>query len=121
MSREIVDSICSALPGAHWASHHEGGLDAWKVGDKMFACIGMANDGVSVKCADVEAARFLIEIGAAEKAKYFHRSWVRVPFDGKDAEEFRDRIHASYGLIRAALPKKTQGLLAPWPATVARQ
>ncbi|MFL4470943.1 MmcQ/YjbR family DNA-binding protein [Tateyamaria armeniaca] len=115
MTREITDSICAALPGAHWASHHDGGLDAWKVGDKMFACIGMANDGVSVKCADVEAAQFLIEIGAAQKAKYFHRSWVRVPFGDKDADELRDRIHASYAIIRAALPKKVHADLAPWP------
>ncbi len=114
MSRETVDSICAALPGAHWASHHDGGLDAWKIGDKMFACIGMANDGVSVKCADVETAQFLIEIGAAQKAKYFHRSWVRVRFDGKGADEFRDRIHTSYAIVRASLPKKLQAKLAPW-------
>jgi len=114
MTREEVDAICSALPGAHWASHHEGGLDAWKVGDKMFACIGMAGDGVSVKCADIDAAQFLIEIGAAQKAKYFHRSWVRVPFAGKDADEMRDRIHTSYGIVRAGLPKKVQASLAPF-------
>ena len=116
MTRDITDSICAALPGAHWASHQEGGLDAWKVGDKMFACIGIANDGVSVKCADVESAQFLIEIGAAQKARYFHRSWVRVPFDGKDADELRDRLHTSYTIIRASLPKKVQADLAPWPA-----
>ncbi|WP_299280602.1 MmcQ/YjbR family DNA-binding protein [uncultured Tateyamaria sp.] len=116
MSRETVDMICAALPGAHWASHHEGGLDAWKVGDKMFACIGIANDGVSVKCADVDSAQFLIEIGAATKAKYFHRSWVRIPFDGKDASEMQDRILTSYKIIRASLPKKLQATLAPTPS-----
>ena len=118
MSRDIVDTICAALPGAHWASHHAGGLDAWKVGDRMFACIGTSNDGVSVKCADVAAAQFLIEIGAADKAAYFHRSWVRVPFDGKDAKEYTDRIRTSYGLIRAALPKKVRAGLAPWSTPV---
>ncbi len=117
MSREITDKICAALPGAHWASHHEGGLDAWKVGDKMFACIGMANDGVSVKCADVETAQFLIEIGAATKARYFHRSWVRIPFDGKTRDELSDRIHTSYGIIRNSLPKKLQNTLGAWPVS----
>lgn len=115
MTRNDIDAICAALPGAHFASHHDGGLDAWKVGDKMFACIGTQGDGVSVKCADIESAQFLIEIGAAIKAPYFHRSWVRVMFAGKNADEIRDRIHTSYGLIRASLTKKTQATLPPWP------
>ena len=114
MTREDVDKICAALPGAHWASHHDGGLDAWKVGDKMFACIGMAGGGVSVKCADIDTAQFLIDIGAAQKAKYFHRSWVRVPFDGKGPQEMAERIHTSYTLVRASLPKKVQATLDPW-------
>lgn len=114
MTREDIDAICSALPGAHFASHNDGGLDAWKVGDKMFACIGLSDDGVSVKCADTEAAQFLIEIGAAIKAPYFHRSWVRVMFNDKDANEMRDRIHTSYGLIRASLTKKVQTTLSNW-------
>lgn len=115
MTREEVDTICAALPGAHWTSHHNGGLDAWKVGDKMFACIGMAGDGVSVKCLDVETAAFLIEIRAAQKAKYFHRSWVRVPFEGKGPQEMTDRIHQSYGIIRTSLTKKMQATLGAWP------
>lgn len=114
MTREELDAICAALPGAHWASHHDGGLDAWKVGEKMFACIGMAGDGVSVKCPDIETAEFLIEIGAAEKAKYFHRSWVRVPLHGKGPQEMTDRIHQSYAIIRASLPKKVQATLDTW-------
>lgn len=114
MTRDEVDQLCAALPGAHWASHHDGGLDAWKVGDKMFACIGMAGDGVSVKCADVETAQLLIEVGAAQKAKYFHRSWVRVLFDGENSDEMRDRIHTSYRIVRASLTKKMQATLAPF-------
>ncbi|WP_420011590.1 MmcQ/YjbR family DNA-binding protein [Tateyamaria sp.] len=111
MTRDEVDQICAALPGAHLASHHDGGLDAWKVGGKMFACIGMAGDGVSVKCDDVDTAQFLIEIGAARKAKYFHRSWVRVPFEGKGPQEMTERIQSSYDLIRASLTKKVQATL----------
>ena len=114
MTREIVDTICAALPGAWFASHHDGGLDAWKVGDKMFATIGMANDGVSVKCADVETAQMLIDAGAAIRAKYFHRSWVRLPFGASDPDLLRDRIHISYGLIRTSLPKRAQATLAAW-------
>ena len=58
-----------------------GGHDAWKVGGRMFACLGAASDGVSVKCADAETAQMLIEAGVAERAPYFHRSWVRLPRD----------------------------------------
>lgn len=111
MTREDVDNICAALPGAHWVSHNDGGLDAWKVGGKMFACIGVVADGVSVKCPDVENAQFLIEIGAAQKAKYFHRSWVRIPFEGKGPQEMTDRIYQSYDVIRKGLPKKVQATL----------
>lgn len=114
MTRQHVDTLCASLPGAHWASHHEGGLDAWKVGPKIFAIIGMKGDGVSLKCADVDSAQFLIDIGAAYKAPYLHRSWIRIPIDGTDADEMRDRIHASYSLIRAGLPKKLQATLGPW-------
>ncbi len=114
MTRDDVDRICAALPGAWFASHQDGGLDAWKVGDKMFATIGMMGDGVSVKCADVETAQMLIDAGAAIRAKYFHRSWVRVPFDGADATFMRARIHISYDIIRASLPRKVQATLAAW-------
>ncbi|WP_299686946.1 MmcQ/YjbR family DNA-binding protein [uncultured Tateyamaria sp.] len=116
MTRDDVDTICAALPGAWFASHHDGGLDAWKVGDKMFATIGMVGDGVSVKCVDTEIAQMLIDAGAAIKAKYFHRSWVRVPFDGADPEAMRARIHSSYALIRASLPKKHRAALPAWDA-----
>ena len=80
----------------------------------MFACIGIVGDGVSVKCPDIETAQLLIEVGAAEKARYFHRSWVRVPFEGKDSDEMRDRIHGSYSIVRAGLPKRFQAKLDSW-------
>ncbi|MEL6420674.1 MAG: MmcQ/YjbR family DNA-binding protein, partial [Pseudomonadota bacterium] len=78
MTRDDINDICKTLPGAEWSDPWGGGHDAWKIGGKMFACIGMANDGVSVKTPDIETATMLIEAGAAEKAPYFHRSWVRV-------------------------------------------
>ncbi|MEM6759647.1 MAG: MmcQ/YjbR family DNA-binding protein [Pseudomonadota bacterium] len=115
MTRDEADTICAALPGAAYLSHAEGGLDAWKVGGKMFACFGHSDDGISVKTDSVDTATFLIDIGAAQRAKYFHRSWVRVTFADTDIDEVRDRIHTSYGLIRASLTKKAQAALAPWP------
>ncbi len=110
MSRDFVNSICRKLPGAEWSDPWGGGHDAWKVGDKMFACIGTANDGVSVKTPDIETAQMLIDAGVGVKAPYFHRSWVRLPFDA-DEDEMRYRLAASYDLVRASLTKKVQATL----------
>lgn len=110
MSRDFVNSVCRDLPGAEWSDPWGGGHDAWKVGGKMFACIGTANDGVSVKTPDIETAQMLIDAGVGVKAPYFHRSWVRLPFDA-DEEEMRHRLAASYDLVRASLTKKVQATL----------
>ncbi len=115
MGRDTVNRICNPLPGAEWSDPWGGGHDAWKVGGRMFACIGVANDGVSVKTASVEDAEFLIELGRAVKAPYFHRSWVRVDWDAVPEDELRDRIETSYGIVRASLTKKLQATLAPFP------
>ncbi|QBF31642.1 MmcQ/YjbR family DNA-binding protein [Thalassococcus sp. S3] len=110
MSREFVNKICKALPGAEWSDPWGGGHDAWKVGGKMFACVGMMNDGVSVKTPDIETAQMLIEVGVGEKAPYFHRSWIRLPWTC-DETEMRHRLEASYDIVRASLTKKMQASL----------
>ena len=111
MDRDQVDATCAAFPGAEWSDASDGSLNAWKVGGKMFACIGTASDGVSVKTPDVETASLLIETGHATRAPYFHRSWVRLPWDHVEADEFRDRLRVSYEIVRASLPKKVQKAL----------
>ncbi|SLN10000.1 hypothetical protein RUM8411_00049 [Ruegeria meonggei] len=78
----------------------------------MFACIGIANDGVSVKTPDIETAQMLIDAGVGVKAPYFHRSWIRLPFDC-DGEELLHRLATSYDLVRASLTKKAQAALPP--------
>ncbi|MEX0367986.1 MAG: MmcQ/YjbR family DNA-binding protein [Ruegeria sp.] len=112
MSRETVNSICKNLPGAEVSDPWGGGHDAWKVGGKMFACIGTANDGVSVKTPDIETAQMLIDAGVGEKAPYFHRSWIRLPW-GADEDELRHRLFTSYDIVRGALTKKLQATLPP--------
>ena len=89
--RTLVNEICAALAGAEWSDPWGGGHDAWKVGGKMFACVGTMGDGVSVKTASVEEAAFLIEMGRAVKAPYFHRSWVKVGWDVPE-DEMADRL-----------------------------
>ncbi|WP_037316323.1 MmcQ/YjbR family DNA-binding protein [Ruegeria halocynthiae] len=110
MNRDFINSICRALPGAELSDPWGGGHDAWKVGGKMFACIGTANDGVSVKTPDIETAQMLIDANVATKAPYFHRSWIRLPFDCAE-DELRHRLTASYDLVRASLTKKAQAAL----------
>lgn len=114
MSRDFVNSVCAALPGAEVSDPWGGGHDAWKVGGKMFAVTGAVSPGVSVKTADVETAEMLIEAGIGQRAAYLHRSWIQMPW-GVDEEEVRSRILESYRLIRASLPKKVQAALAPIP------
>lgn len=111
MTREIVDSFCAALPGAEWASEADGAIPSWKVGDKMFACIGHRGEGVSVKTPDVETAALLIDMGRAERAKYFHRSWVRLDWNAVEPDELRDRLQISYDIVRSSLSKKLQAAL----------
>ncbi|MEQ8480466.1 MAG: MmcQ/YjbR family DNA-binding protein [Hoeflea sp.] len=110
MSRETVNSICASFPGAEASDPWGGGHDAWKVGGKMFACIGTVSPGVAIKTDSIETATMLIEMGVGAKAPYFHRSWVLLPFD-MDPDELRERLLGSYKLIRSGLPKKTQAAL----------
>lgn len=110
MTREFVNSVCAQLPGAEVSDPWGGGHDAWKVGGKMFACIGSVGDGVSVKTPDIETAQMLIDAGIGTKAPYFHRSWVRLPWD-TDHDEIRHRLNTSYDIVRASLTKKLQASL----------
>jgi predicted DNA-binding protein (MmcQ/YjbR family) len=101
--RAAVAAVCRRLPGAEVSDPWGGGHDAWKVGDKMFACIGAVSEGVSVKCPDIETAEMLKQAGIALYAPYFHKSWVRMPEDTAP-DELAHRITVSYDLVRAKLP-----------------
>lgn len=114
MSREFVNGVCAALPGAEDSDPWGGGHDCWKVGGKMFAVVGAINQAVAAKTDSIETAEMLIEAGPARRAAYFHKSWVELPLDAPE-DELRHRILASYRLIRGALPKKVQAGLDPIP------
>jgi predicted DNA-binding protein (MmcQ/YjbR family) len=114
MSRATINAICAGFPGAEVSDPWGGGHDAWKVGGKMFACIGAVMPRVSVKCASVEQAEMLIDAGIGVKAPYFHRSWINLPFETAP-DELAHRLRESYRLVRVALPKKAQAALAPLP------
>ena len=109
--RDKVNAIAAELPGAEIDHPFDAHHDAWKVGGKMFTMIGSKLLGVSLKTPDVETAQMLIDAGVAQKAPYFHRSWVLLPVD-VDEEELRHRIVVSYDTVRAGLPKKVQAALS---------
>jgi len=114
--RTRVADIARALPGAAVDDPWGGGHDAWKVGGKMFACIGSVMRGVCVKTPDVATATLLIDVGHAVKAPYFHHSWVLLP-ESVETAELRHRIHTSYRLVRAGLPAGLRkSLPAPHPS-----
>ncbi|MGY6534011.1 MAG: MmcQ/YjbR family DNA-binding protein [Pararhodobacter sp.] len=112
-NRTLVNHHCATLPGAVCSDPWGGGHDAWKVGGKLFAVIGTMDTGVSVKCADIETAQLLIDLGRAQRAPYFHRSWVHVPWGLIGDDALCERLTISYSLIRAGLPKKVQAGLHP--------
>lgn len=109
MSREAINAICAALPGAEVSEPFGPGIDTWKVGGKIFACRGLQG-GVAVKTEGVETAEMLIDAGIGTKAPYFHRSWVLLP-EHAAADELAHRIGASYRIVRAGLPRKVQAAL----------
>ncbi|MEX3011693.1 MmcQ/YjbR family DNA-binding protein [Hoeflea sp. TYP-13] len=112
-SRELINSICRGFPGAEVSDPWGGGHDAWKVGGKMFACIGAVTPGVSVKTDGIETAQMLIDAGVGVKAPYFHRSWVNLPWETEE-DELRYRLENSYRLVRKSLTKKIQSQLDPF-------
>jgi predicted DNA-binding protein (MmcQ/YjbR family) len=110
--RAAVAATAARLPGAEVSDPWGGGHDAWKVGGKMFACIGAVTEGVSVKCDCVETAERLKEQGLARHAPYFHRSWVLLP-ETTAPDELAHRLRVSYDLVRAGLPAAARRALTP--------
>ncbi|HMQ57323.1 MAG TPA: MmcQ/YjbR family DNA-binding protein [Rhizobiaceae bacterium] len=110
--RAQVAQICAALPGAEVSDPWGGGHDAWKVGSKMFACIGAVTPGVVVKCADAETAQMLREAGVGRAAPYFHKSWLLLP-ETTPPTDLAARLVLSYDLIREKLPAGVRRALPP--------
>ena len=113
VTRAEIDAFCAGLPGTRLGRPPE--LVSWKVGEKMFACFGDVEDtgGVSVKTPDAETAAMLIAAGVAEKAPYFHRSWVRFDYDRAAADEVFHRLGRSYDIVRASLKRADRDALPP--------
>ncbi len=112
MTPQMIESQCMALPDTtrvvQWQGAH-----VYKVGGKVYAIYADMFDRVTVKCADVETAEFLIEIGAAIRAPHLPRGgWVALDCAGTDDAELAERLTTSYNAVRASLPKSVREGLA---------
>lgn len=112
MSRDLVNEICAAQPGAEWSDPWGDGHDCWKIGGKIFALTGALGESVSVKTRSVEEAAMLIETGIAWRARYLHRSWIALPLDSAP-DELGHRIRVSYMVIRSGLTRRVLAELPP--------
>lgn len=110
MTRDEMNAICAEQPWAEVSDPWGGGHDAWKVGGKMFACIGTSTPGIALTNDSTETAEMLITAGIGQKVAYFHRSWVLLPW-ATEADEARHRIETSYKIIRSKLTKKLRDTL----------
>jgi predicted DNA-binding protein (MmcQ/YjbR family) len=114
MSRAEVNRYCATLPGAERSDPWGGGHDAWKVGGRMFACVGAVMPGVAVKTGGIDEDEMLIAAGIGARAPYFHRSWILLPEDCPP-DELVHRLRLSYLAIRSGLSKRLQATLPPPP------
>lgn len=115
--RQNLEDHAAALPGATMIVQW-GGAHVFKVGigdkAKVFAILGLQQDRITVKCQDVDTAAFLIEIGAAQRAKYLPRGgWLSFNLNETGLDDLRGRIETSYDTVRAGLTKAMQAQLPP--------
>ncbi|MEL6679533.1 MAG: MmcQ/YjbR family DNA-binding protein [Pseudomonadota bacterium] len=113
MTETEIEAACMALPGSYrviqWMGAH-----VYKIDEKMYAIWGDRTGLLTIKCADVETAEMLLEVGAAQPAPHLPRGgWVAIkPGDFAD-DEVRERLRTSYLTVRASLSKSKQAALPP--------
>lgn len=115
MTPKTAEAYALSLPGA-WQVVQWMGSHVCKIGpkghDKVFAIFAPEKGRVTLKCADIETADFLIEIGAAERAPHLPRGgWIALKVVDVGEDELCERIETSYKIIRASLPKSIQSQL----------
>ncbi|WNW10442.1 MmcQ/YjbR family DNA-binding protein [Pseudomonas sp. DTU_2021_1001937_2_SI_NGA_ILE_001] len=113
MRRETIAAFCLQLPGAR-EDYKWGGVRVFSVaGNKMFATMDLAGDGVSFKVA---AELFLgyVDRPGIRPAPYLARAhWISLTrMDALGDQELRDLLTRSHQLVVSKLPKRQQiGLL----------
>lgn len=111
MTEEQIHGHCLGLPGTTMVVQWMGAR-VYKVADKLFAILAQEGERITVKCADVETAEFLIEIGAAKRAAHLTRGgWISLTVADVDDGEMAERLTTSYNTVRASLPKRLREAL----------
>ena len=109
--RQFALSLPHTTVVKQWGEHL-----VFKVAEKMFLIIGLDGeliDGVTFKCVPDHEFDELTDIDGITQAPYCaKRHWVRVAdLSALSRTELERRIHRSYDLVVAKLPKKTQARL----------
>ena len=111
MTPDQIHAKCIAQPGTTHVVQWQG-AQVYKIGGKVYAIYADRSDRITLKCADVETAEFMIEIGAASRAPHLPRGgWISLPREDTGDEEMAERLATSYATVRASLPKSAQAAL----------
>ena len=113
MTEDEIETACIALPGTYrviqWMGAHVNKID-----EKMNAIWGDKTGLLTIKCADAETAKMLIEVGAARPAPHLPRGgWIAIVPGEFAAEEVVERLRTSYTTVRASLSRSKQAALPP--------
>ncbi|PIE13353.1 MAG: hypothetical protein CSA70_05530 [Rhodobacterales bacterium] len=110
MTRDEFNTFCAALPATTHVVQW-GNSDVWKVGGKVFALCGWAEerDAFTFKCSDI-AFEVLQDTPGIRPAPYLASrgmKWLQqYDLPGLSDEELKAHIRASYDMIAAKLTKK---------------
>lgn len=115
MTREEFNSFCAGLPGTTHVVQW-GNSDVWKVGGKLFAVCGWAEDApaFTFKASDM-AFEVLQDAPGIRPAPYLASrglKWLQhYAAPGLSDDSLRDHITASYDMVVAKLTKKARNQL----------
>ncbi len=115
MTRDEFNTFCASLPATTHVVQW-GNAEVWKVGGKVFAIGGWADDqlGVTFKCGPI-AFEVLKDLPGMRPAPYLASrgmKWVQDYAEpGLSDADLKDHVRASYEMIGRALTKKKQAEL----------
>lgn len=115
MTRDELNQFCASLPHATHVVQW-GNSDVYKIGDKLFAVIGMSgiNNAVTFKASEM-AFEILSDSPGLRPAPYMASrglKWIQ-HYDepGLSDDSLRDHIRASYDMVVAGLTRKKRAAL----------
>lgn len=112
MTYDEFNAFCSALPATSYVVQW-GGAHVWKVGGKVFAIGGWADDGpaYTFKVSEI-AYEILRDEPGLRPAPYLASrgmKWIQNHAEpGLNDDELKDYIRTSHGIVAAGLTKKKQ-------------